>query len=472
MQAYVSKPTPAYAQPAVRRRALDWDHYEAPYNRIWQTPAVFQQAVPGTYYAYVAPRRDVAYTYRRPLGSPPGACGQWFDDLGSLPLGSEGTRNVRGCSNPAHAASSRARKAEPVSLERDHIEVIEDYPLFTETTRRDEAQEKLKREEDRNAERTPQSSSTDLGTLSSGRPSSSSKDVLRDNSRYTQKPYRSKGRQGRDGAEPRSKGKRNAGGQGQATLTDIVSGRASPQVHMRGGGTDSGTFSEGGREREGAVQGGNATRDPSGVSPTCGMSGAATKEDGTGSPDHGGRPTQGAGSAASEPRCRREKDAVLGGAVREVSGERLTGMATAWKRRMHPQQHAEPGGVLPRQSRIKRCDGSILGSSRRRVRSTPASFVIDCMSEAGWGEGAGARRESHSSMSTELYTPYRVKGVVKQQIILQPLVCTAEQARLTIDGSRDQLATPRRLLQRAICQAIRTYIRIRCGAASRVDASA
>ena len=180
MQTYMLQAALARTQPAAHPRALGWEQYGAPYDQIWHTPAVFQQAVPGTYYAYVLPRPDVTMADGQPSSGQADAYNPRFN-LQDPQQSSGDTEQAGGPSECNPEAASKAKlKAEPTFIESDCLEVVEEYPDFIEKARKEKNQNERKKEEKRKKERKRRSSSTDLGTCSSSQSSTSIEDIPRD----------------------------------------------------------------------------------------------------------------------------------------------------------------------------------------------------------------------------------------------------------------------------------------------------
>ncbi|KAH6625610.1 hypothetical protein C7974DRAFT_203676 [Boeremia exigua] len=175
LQPNIQQPALAYAHPVVDPLAFGWERHKVSYHQGCHTPAVFQQAVPGTYYAYVLPRTHVARTNVQPSIGQSGA----FDEL--CPSRRKRTHNSERCSAPVQAVPAKVHlKAQPVVYETDCFEVVDEYPSFIEKARRQKLQTKNVQKNKRIAERSERSSSTDLGTCSSSEASTSTEDVHRD----------------------------------------------------------------------------------------------------------------------------------------------------------------------------------------------------------------------------------------------------------------------------------------------------
>lgn len=157
---YVPKPVRAYTRPATRPRALGWDQHVATYDHAWQAPAVFQQPVPGAYYAYVAPGPEERPCGRCSLGAPGGVKGR-AGRLGPWSLSGGGGSRGGGYSERILPRSKSWSKAEPTDFESDCVEVCDDYQSFSEKAKKQQDDEKR---DERMSER---STSTELGTISS-----------------------------------------------------------------------------------------------------------------------------------------------------------------------------------------------------------------------------------------------------------------------------------------------------------------
>lgn len=179
VQGYAPRATPTRVQPATHSRALGWEQEGVEYDRMWYSPAAFQRAVPGMYYAYVPARSEVTTAYAQPPFRHPGSYDEWCELLESRQEGGVEAERARECPTMDYGAALSARvQAEPAFTERNYVQVVDKCPLIIEEARkeRDIKERKTTREQ----ERLGRSSSTDLGTCSSSESSASFEDIPRD----------------------------------------------------------------------------------------------------------------------------------------------------------------------------------------------------------------------------------------------------------------------------------------------------
>ena len=175
MQPYMPQPPPALVQPTIYPRVLGWEHRGGPYDQLWQSPAVFQRAVPGTWYAYVPPQPRVStyhqqypYQYSNLHGRTPGLNDQY------------GARNAQ-LNRRDHGVGfdtlSEPRLAKGANLvERNSLQIVGKYPSFVE----EDIKQRRRRERRRRRARARMSSSTDSRTDASCKSTSSVEDIWRD----------------------------------------------------------------------------------------------------------------------------------------------------------------------------------------------------------------------------------------------------------------------------------------------------
>ncbi|KAF2624775.1 hypothetical protein BU25DRAFT_460942 [Macroventuria anomochaeta] len=358
MQAYVPQPAPAHMQPTAHPQALGWEQYGTVYDQMWYPPAVFRQAVPGTYYAYVPPRPDMTMQYQQPSFGHPGLYDEWFGLLDERRRSGGGTQQAEGRSESSSGAASKTRlPAEPASVKCDCLQVVGEYPAFIEEAREAKDRQDRKKEKKRRKERNPRSSSTDLGTCSSSRSSASTEDIPRDSipagaprktrvswndsslyPAYTQRTARAQG----DGNPYTRHSPRSERGQGRYDTEDLRweltrqdnghAGQAGSKPRRRGGRTRSETLPEGRGNGGGSVQSRNIAVDPSWMKTAAGKSGSAGKEGAKKREkvsDRQGRSTEPASPTTSELHNKRVKNAADGGVPQVVVKEPTPSTVTA-----------------------------------------------------------------------------------------------------------------------------------------------
>lgn len=180
VQKYVPRPARAHVQSAARPRTVGWGHQVAMYDDLRHAPAVFQQAMPMTCYAYVSPGWDEVGTYGRLSSGARGVFEGRIEQLSRQPLGMKIRNRGEGYSGPIRSATATAQwRVEPLVCGRGYVEVVEEYPAFLEVTRKEDSQSSGKQDE-RVTAPSQRSSSTELGVISSRQSLSSTEDLARD----------------------------------------------------------------------------------------------------------------------------------------------------------------------------------------------------------------------------------------------------------------------------------------------------